>query len=104
MYPRKPFEEPKLTSSFEAGNTEYSKHYQSIITSSADLDLAHDCRDRRSATSNLITVNGVATHWYNDKQSEHTNATSNAKLMALHKMINTTSNIRNFSTSIGYPI
>eukprot|EP00957_Ditylum_brightwellii_P153322 11668632-Ditylum_brightwellii.AAC.1 len=104
MYPRKPFEETKLASHFGAGKAEYSKLYKYIITSSANADLACDLRDTRSTTSNIITVNGVTTHWYNVKQPEPTNATSNAELMGLHKIVNTTSNIRKFSTSIGYPI
>ena len=66
---------------FGAGNAEYLKAYKSFLVESADSDLAQDLRDRRSITSNLITINNVATHWKITKQPEPTNATSNAELM-----------------------
>eukprot|EP00957_Ditylum_brightwellii_P136393 10402043-Ditylum_brightwellii.AAC.1 len=62
IYPRKPSEEPELASHFGTGKAEYSKLHKSIITSSANTNLVCDLRDRRSTTSNIITVNGVATH------------------------------------------
>eukprot|EP00957_Ditylum_brightwellii_P080521 6124855-Ditylum_brightwellii.AAC.1 len=85
-YPRKPVNEPKLASHFKTEKAEYSKLYKSIITSSPNADLACDLRYRRYTTSNIITVNRVAIHWYNGKQTKPNNATSNAELMSLHKM------------------
>eukprot|EP00957_Ditylum_brightwellii_P027610 2087190-Ditylum_brightwellii.AAC.1 len=69
---------------FGAGKAEYLKAYKSFLVGSADSDLAQDLRDRHSTTSNLITINNVATHWKIAKQPESTNATSNEELMSLH--------------------
>eukprot|EP00957_Ditylum_brightwellii_P155469 11834399-Ditylum_brightwellii.AAC.1 len=61
--------------------------YNSFLVQSADSDLAYDIQDRCSTTSNIITLNNVATHWKIAKQPEPTNATSNAKLMSLNSEV-----------------
>ena len=104
MYPSKPLPKIDMTGHFGAGKAEFLKAYKSFLVGSSDADLARDLRDRRSTTSNLITINNVATHWKIAKQPEPTNATSNAELMALHSQLQEIKKVRNFSTSIGYPI
>eukprot|EP00957_Ditylum_brightwellii_P102230 7793237-Ditylum_brightwellii.AAC.1 len=84
MYPSKPLEKINMAGHFGTGKTEFLKAYKSFLVGAADSDLACDLRDRRSTTSNLITINNIATHWEIAKQPEPTNATSNAGLMSLH--------------------
>eukprot|EP00957_Ditylum_brightwellii_P027140 2052201-Ditylum_brightwellii.AAC.1 len=46
----------------------------------------------------------VGTHWDISKQGEPTAATFSAELFALHKGVIKVSDIRNFSSSLGYSI
>eukprot|EP00957_Ditylum_brightwellii_P040678 3078850-Ditylum_brightwellii.AAC.1 len=89
---------------FGAGKAEYLKAHKSFLVCSADSDLVQDLCDRYSTASNLITINNVATHWKITKQSEPTNATSNAELMLLHRKLQEIDEVKKFSTSIGHPI
>ena len=106
MYPRKSLNhlQPKLELHFGNGKAEYLKQYKSFIDMYSDADLARELRERRSTTSIALLTNGVATHWNISKQSEPTGATSSAELFALHKGVITLNDLRNFSSSIGYPI
>eukprot|EP00957_Ditylum_brightwellii_P018839 1415870-Ditylum_brightwellii.AAC.1 len=106
MYSKKPFHnlQPKLELHYGNGKAEYLKQYKSFITIYSDADLARELRERRSSTSIALLTNGVATHWDISKQSEPTGATTSAELFALHKGITKVSNIRNFSSTIGYSI
>eukprot|EP00957_Ditylum_brightwellii_P138316 10541949-Ditylum_brightwellii.AAC.1 len=70
----------------------------------SDADLARELRKRRSTTSIALLTNGIAIHWDISKQGEPTGATSSAELFALHKGILKVSDIRNFSSTIGYSI
>eukprot|EP00957_Ditylum_brightwellii_P081864 6227167-Ditylum_brightwellii.AAC.1 len=70
----------------------------------SDADLARELRERRPTTSIALLTDGVATHWDISKQGEPTGATNSAEFFALHKGIIKVSNIRNFSSSIGYSI
>eukprot|EP00957_Ditylum_brightwellii_P026222 1982951-Ditylum_brightwellii.AAC.1 len=76
----------------------------SDLKGSTDSDLARDLRDTLSTTSNLITINNVATHWKIAKQPEPTNVTSNTELMSLLSKLLEIKKVRKFITSIGYLI
>eukprot|EP00957_Ditylum_brightwellii_P212301 15367174-Ditylum_brightwellii.AAC.1 len=93
-----------MTEHFGAGKAEYLKAYRSFFVGAAGSDLVQDLQDRHSTTSNLITINNVATHWKIAKQPEPTNATPNAELTSLHSKLQEIKKVRNFSASIGYPI
>eukprot|EP00957_Ditylum_brightwellii_P129487 9877141-Ditylum_brightwellii.AAC.1 len=68
----------------------------------SDADLARELRERRSTTSIALLTNSVATYWDISKQGKPTGATTRPELIALHKGIIKVSDIRNFSSCIGY--
>eukprot|EP00957_Ditylum_brightwellii_P169397 12892996-Ditylum_brightwellii.AAC.1 len=70
----------------------------------SDADLARELRERRSTISIALLTNDVATHWDISKHGKPTGATTSAESFALHKGILKVSDIRNFSSSIGYSI
>eukprot|EP00957_Ditylum_brightwellii_P028810 2176545-Ditylum_brightwellii.AAC.1 len=69
---------------FGVDQAKYMISYKSFLVRAADSDLAHDLQDRKSTTSNIITINHVVTHRKIDKQPEPTNSISKTKLMSLH--------------------
>eukprot|EP00957_Ditylum_brightwellii_P037783 2857525-Ditylum_brightwellii.AAC.1 len=79
MYPRKPLKEKPMTCCFGSGQAEYLTMYKSFFESYDDADLAHDFRDRRSTSSNVITINQAAAHWKISKPLKPTTATTSAK-------------------------
>eukprot|EP00957_Ditylum_brightwellii_P089398 6806968-Ditylum_brightwellii.AAC.1 len=89
---------------FGGGKAEYLKQYKSFLEAYTDADLARELRERRSSPSIALLTNGVATHWEISKQSESIGATSSAELFTFHKGVSKVSDLRNSSSSIGYPI
>eukprot|EP00957_Ditylum_brightwellii_P071100 5403965-Ditylum_brightwellii.AAC.1 len=89
MYPRKPFHniQHKLEHHYGHGQAEYLKQYKSFINMYSNADLERELRERRSTASIILLTNGIATHWDISKQG-----------------ILKVSDIRNFSSSIGYSI
>eukprot|EP00957_Ditylum_brightwellii_P064732 4912847-Ditylum_brightwellii.AAC.1 len=69
----------------------------------SDTDIARELRERRLTTSIAIVTNGKATHWDISKQGKPTGATTSAELFAFYKAVLKFSDIRNFSSSLGYP-
>eukprot|EP00957_Ditylum_brightwellii_P162675 12387785-Ditylum_brightwellii.AAC.1 len=104
MYPHKSIDRIKHECHFGKGEADISNKYKAFFDTYNDADLAHDLCDQQSTTSIVLLVNGIATHWYCDKQPEPTGATSGSELVALCSGVICTSDARNFAISLGYPI
>ena len=95
MYPCKSIHRIKHECHFGKGEAEISNKYKAFFDAYNDADLAHDLHDWQSATSIVLLVSGVATHWCVGKQPDPTGATSGSELIALHSGVIHTSDARN---------
>lgn len=89
-----------------SGHTEY-KHAPptpDIIEylASHDSDLARDLRDRRSVSSSVHEINGVAIDWECRKQKNVAEHSNGSEIRALYIGVRKTFCIRNFLLSIGH--
>ena len=69
-----------------------------------DGDFGRDLKDRRSISSNIHTLNGVAIDWKAKKQQRVAEHTNGSEVRALFQGVKQTYCLRNFMLSIGFPI
>lgn len=106
MYPRKPFKTNPIRCHFLKGYAEYTNTLLDNVDLAAyhDGDLARDLRDRRSVNSSIHEMDGVEIDWMCKKQNTVAEHSNGSEIRALFSGVCKTFCIRNFMTSIGYPI
>ena len=105
MYPRKPLKKNPLGFNFNKGVAELSSSYNKLeYDAYHDADIARDLCDRRSVDFNMHMMNGVAIDWKFHKQPTVATHSNDAEIRYLYSVVKDTFCIRNFLTSIGYPI
>ena len=106
MYPAKPLKIRPLRCHFQHGRAEYKHpppdHDIIHYLASHDSDLARDLRDRRSVSSSVHEINGVAINWDCKKQRNVAEHSNGSEIRALYHGVRKTYCIRNFLMSIGY--
>jgi hypothetical protein len=87
------------------GSTEYlSAEYGTALINSADADHAWDIRDRHSISSSLHLLNRAAIAWKCKKQATMTLQYTGSDIVSLAEGVKKTGHIRDFLSSIGYPV
>jgi hypothetical protein len=105
MYPAKPLSQKSLTTNWARGSAEYlGPEYGTCFVNTSDADHARDIRDRRSTTSTIHLLNGVAGLWICKKQSVSTLHSTGSEIIALATGAKGTINGRAFLSGLGYPI
>jgi hypothetical protein len=84
MYPAKPLSRKSLTTHWARGSAEYlGPEVGTCFVNTSDADHARDIRDRRSTTSTIHLLNGVAVSWLCKKQSVSTLHSTGSEIIAL---------------------
>lgn len=110
MYPRTASTSTSLSMTepfqcyFAKGDAEFIDHKTHLLVNYNDADLARDLQDRRSVTSTLHTLHGVAVSWTCKKQTEMALHSNGAEIRALSTGFKKTIGIRQFVTNLGMPI
>ena len=104
MYPRTNSTTDTFQCHFAKGNAEFIDHKTHLLVNYNDADLARDLQDRRSVTSTLHTLHGVAVSWTCKKQTETALHSNGAEIRALATGVKQTIGIRQFFTNLGISI
>ena len=103
MYPAKKLKDDKRIE-LHWGRGEAEKlHHSDLLENFDNADFARDLRDRRSVTSTVHLLNGVAVMWSCSKQTSTSLHSTGAKIRALHKGVRGSIFARNFLAGIGFP-
>jgi hypothetical protein len=98
MYPAKPLSRKSLTTHWARGSAEYlGPEFGTCFVNTSDADHARDIRNRRSTTSTIHLLNGVAVSWLCKKQSVSTLHSTGSDIIALTTGAKGTINGRAFS-------
>jgi hypothetical protein len=105
MYPAKPLSRKSLTTNWARGSAEYlGPEFGTCFVNTSDADHARDIRDRRSTTSTIHLLNGVAVSWLCKKQSVSALHSTGSEIIALATGAKGTINGRTFFSGLGYTI
>jgi hypothetical protein len=103
MYPGKHFKDDKrIELHWSKGDAE-KLHHSDMMVNFTDSDNARDLQDRRSVSSSIHLLNGVASMWNCSKQASTALHSTGAEIRALHKGVRFSIFARNFLAGIGYP-
>jgi hypothetical protein len=98
MYPAKPLSRKSLTRHWDRGSAEYlGPEFGTYFVNTSDAYHARDIRYRRSTTSTIHLLNGVAVSWLCKKQSLSTLHSTGSEITALATGAKGTINGRAFS-------
>jgi hypothetical protein len=105
FYPLRPLNKRSLALHWAKGTAEcLAPEFGTVLVNSSDADYARDIRDRRSVTSHIHLINGVAVAWKCKKQTISTLHSTGSEITSLTSGVKKSMHLRDFVSSLGYPI